>query len=162
SVIDMRYLDRPTYCETKRVVLDWRLRARRASARSIAIRIEKSARVQRVIREILVRATVQVIGARFRNVLNKSAAGMTILSRVRRRDHLHFLNALLRRRALVALLVTDGVSKRGAIEEVLRSHRLAAVNSGVELAATEHWIAIWLHWQVAGLNLKKRFGKTHI
>ena len=62
----------------------------------------------------------------------------------------------------MALLVTDRVTKGGAVEEILRRHGLAAVDARVELAAAEHRIAIRLHGEIARLNLQHGLGKANI
>ena len=105
---------------------------------------------------------MQVVGPGFGGVLDESPAGMTVLSRIGRGDDLHFLDALGRGGALLALLVTYGVTKGSAIEEVLSSARLAAVDTRVELAAAKHRVAVRLHWKIAGLDLQHGLGKTNV
>ncbi len=98
---------------------------------------------------------MQSVGARLGSVLDESAAGVAVLSGVGRGDDLHLLDAFHRGSALMALLVTDGVTERRAIEEILRRHGLAAVDARVELAAAEHRVAVRLHGKVAGLDLQQ-------
>src|ERR1700730_14244822 len=62
----------------------------------------------------------------------------------------------------MALRVPAGVTERGAVEEVLRRHALAAVDARVELAAAEHRVAVRLHGKIAGLDLKHRLSQADI
>ena len=61
------------------------------------------------------------------------------------RDDLHFLNALDRRRALLTLLVSNGVAEGRTIKEIFCRHGLPAIDARVELAAAEHRVAVGLH-----------------
>ena len=62
----------------------------------------------------------------------------------------------------MALLVSHGVAECRAVEEVLRRHRLAAVDPRIELAAAEHRIAVGTHREIAGLNLQDGFRETYV
>src|SRR5437762_13037883 len=105
---------------------------------------------------------MNVVGAGFRRVLDESAAGMTVLRRVSRGNDLHYLNRIQWWRTLVALLMARCISECSTIEKVLGCHGLAAVNTRIELAAAEHRVAIWLHGQVAGLDLQHRLRKADV
>src|SRR6187200_1279491 len=95
---------------------------------------------------------MECVSTGLRRVLDEATAGVAILCRVAGGDDLHFLDAIHRRRALLALLMSAGVAKRSAVEEVLARHGLAAVDPRVELAAAEHRVAVRLHREVAGLH----------
>ena len=118
--------------------------------------------VERVVGHVLVHAAAERVGARLARVLDETAAGVPVLSGVGRRDDLHFLDGLERRGALVALLVAARIAEGRAVEEVLGGHRLAAVDTGVELAAAEHRVAVRPHRQVARLHEQHRFGQAHV
>ncbi len=162
-VVNLGNTHRTAQSEPEAVVAYRGLLAGRALAGyRIAIGVKKTARIQRIVGEVLVRTSMHVVGAGLGGVLDESAAGMAVLSRVGRGDDLHFLDALGRRRALMALLVTHGVTKGGAIEKILRSHGLAAVDARIELAATKHRVAIRLHGEIARLDLQHGLGETNI
>jgi len=62
----------------------------------------------------------------------------------------------------MALLMSDGVAKCGAIKEILGRHGLPAVDSRIELAAAKHRVAIRLHRQIARLNSQEGFRQADI
>ena len=162
-VVNLRNNHRAAQGKAEGVVAYRSLCARRAlPGYVVAVRIEKPARIECIVGEVLVRGSMHVVGAGLGGVFNESAAGVAILSRVGRGDDLHLLNALSRRSALLALLVTDCVTKSGAVEKILRGHGLAAVNARVELAAAEHRVAIRLHGKIAGLDLQHGLGQTNV
>ena len=129
---------------------------------SITVRVEEPAGVKRIVGKEFVSASMQSVRSGLRGVLDKSAAGVAILRSIGGGDDLHFLNALDWRRAFLTLLVSDGITEGCAIKEILCGHRLPAINAGVELAAAEHWVAVWLHGKIAGLNLKDSLRQANI
>src|SRR5205823_1766038 len=163
AVVNLGYVHRTAKSEPESVVAYWCLFARCALARyRIAVCVKKTTCIESVVSEVYVRASVQVVGASLGSVFDESTAGMSVLSRVGRGDDLHLLDALSRRRAFLALLVTYRVTKGSAIEEVFRSPGLAAVDTRVELAAAKHRVAVRLHWKIAGLDLQHGLGKTNV
>src|SRR6185437_8240399 len=80
---------------------------------------EEPGRIELVIREVPVPGTAVRVRARLAGVFDEAAAGVAVLGRVAGRDDLHFLNGLDGRRALLALLMADGIAERGAVEEIL-------------------------------------------
>ena len=123
---------------------------------------EESGRVELVVGNVVVHAAAVRVRAGFAGVLDEAAAGVTVLRRIRRRDDLHFLDGFHGRRALVALLMSDGVAERCAVEEVLGRHRLTAVDPRVELAAAEHRVAVRTHGEIAGLDLQDGLRQPHV
>src|SRR5438094_301305 len=85
----------------------------------LARRTEEAGCIERVVSKIFVGASVQSVGARFGCVLDEATTGVSILRRVGCRDYFDFLNCFNRGSALLALLVSAGVSKRGSVKEVL-------------------------------------------
>ena len=163
AVINVGYDHRSAERESECIVLEWRLLTRRALPRCVvAIRVEKTARIERLVGKILVGGPMQAISARLGNIFNESAAGVAILGRVSRGDDLHLGDGVCRRRALMALLMSYGVAERRPIEEVLRSHGLPAVDAGVELAAAEHGIPVRPHREVPRLDLQERLGEANV
>ena len=105
---------------------------------------------------------MQLVRAGLAGVLDEPTARVAVLRGIGGVDHLHLANALDRRRTLVRLLVAFGKAERRAIEEVLRGHRLAAVDPRVELAALEHRIAVRRHRGVSGLEQQERLRQADV
>src|SRR5438067_12540032 len=113
-VVNLRKHDRTTQGESKAIVLDRGLLARSAAC-GVAICVEKSAGVECVIGKKLVRTAMDVVGSGFRSVFDEPSAGMAILCRVGRGNDPHLLNAFFRWRTLVTLLMTNSITKCGAV-----------------------------------------------
>ena len=105
---------------------------------------------------------MEILGAALGRIFHRAAAGVAELRRIGGFDDAHLADALDRRRALVTVLVPRSVAECHAVEEVLRSEGLAAVDPRSELAAAEHGVAIGAHRGESRLELQERLGKTDV
>src|SRR5262249_5521975 len=110
-VVKLRKDHRPAGGKSEIVVAHRRLAQRLLS--------KKAAGGENVVGEVLVQASMQGVGSRLGGVLYESAAGVSVLRGVTGGNDFHFLNAVFRRRALMALLVTYRITERSAVKEVL-------------------------------------------
>ena len=102
----------------------------------------------------IVYVAVQLIGARFRGIGDKTTASVPVLCGKSVLDDRHFLHRRVGYRAFLRPLMTFGITEGGAIKPVFRGHGLAAVDSGSKLAAAEDRVAVRLHGHKAGLQLQ--------
>src|SRR5258706_6519634 len=98
---------------------------------------EEALRVERIVGQVAVGACVQLVGARLGGVLDEAAARVTVLGRIGRGDDRDLLDGFYRGSALLALLVSGGVTERTAVEEVLGGPGLPAVDAVADLASPE-------------------------
>src|SRR5882762_1408913 len=123
---------------------------------------EEIPRVQLIAGEEIVYVAVQLIGAGFRGVGDKTTAGVPVLCGKGVLDDRHLLYRGVGYRALLRPLVTFRITEGRAVKPIFSGHRLAAVDPRRKLAAAEDRVAIRLHWHKARLQLQQGLGKTNV
>ena len=108
-------------------------------------------RVQLIGGQEIVHVAVELVGAGFRGVGDKATAGVSVLCGKGVLDDGHFLHRGVGYRALLRPLVTFRITESRAIKPIFSGHRLAAVDPGCKLAATEDRVAVRLHRHKARL-----------
>ena len=108
-------------------------------------------RVQLIVGEEIVDVAMQLVGAGFRGIGDKTAASVSVLCGKGILDDCHFLHGGVGHRAFLRPLVTFRIAESRAVKPILRGHGLAAVDPRRKLAAAENRVAVRLHGHKARL-----------